>query len=129
MHPLPRPLTAAQAEKTAAQAEKTAARGAKRFLIVTSAAADADSPLFYLRLKGRLEEELQTLGFQRLDIFRPSFMLSTNGVRNALNMLLWGPLRQYRAVSPLAVAEAMTAGAAEPEPGVRIHCFGFPGPA
>ena len=110
-------------------AKLAAARGAKRFLIVTSAAADIDSPLFYLRLKGRLEEELQTLGFQRLDIFRPSFLLSTNGVRNALNMLLWGPLRQYRAVSPLAVAEAMTAGAAEPEPGVRIHCFGSPGPA
>ncbi len=110
-------------------AKLAAARGAKRFLLVTSVAANADSPLFYLRLKGRLEEELQTFGFQRLDIFRPSFLLSANGVRNTLNMLLWGPLRQYRAVSPLEVAAAMTTAAAGPGSGVRIHRFGFRGPA
>lgn len=110
-------------------ARLAAASGARRFLTVTSVAASADSPLRYLRLKGRLEQALQTLGFQRLDVFRPSFLLSAGGVRAALNLPLRGPLRKYRAVSPRQVAEAMTAAAAAPESGMRIHHFGLRGPA
>lgn len=110
-------------------ARLAAAHGAQRFLTVTSVEANPGSPLLYLRLKGRLEEELQKLGFQRLDIFRPSFLLSADGARKALNWPLRGALRKYRAVSPREVAEAMTAAAAEPGSGVRIHHFGLRGPA
>ncbi len=104
------------------------ARGARRFFIVTSVAANADSPLSYLRLKGRLEEDLKKLEFPRLDVFRPSFLLPACGVRNAANALLRGRLRQYRAVSPLEVAAAMAAGAAAAGDRRPHPSFRFPRP-
>lgn len=49
--------------------------GATSFGIVTSMGADVDSRYFYNQVKGRVEEKLISLGYERLLILRPSLLL------------------------------------------------------
>ena len=58
-----------------ATAEWALRHGAKQCALVSSVGADADSGNFYLRTKGRAESHLQSLGFQKLVIFRPGLLL------------------------------------------------------
>ena len=48
---------------------------AQRFIVVTSAGADASSKNLYLRVKGEVEQELERMGFQSLDILQPGLLL------------------------------------------------------
>lgn len=49
--------------------------GAKSFHVVSALGADVTSRHYYLRVKGVLENELKTIGFQTLHIYRPSLLL------------------------------------------------------
>ncbi len=51
------------------------ANGAKHFHVVSSLGADARASNFYLKTKGQMEEQLRSLGFQSLSIYRPSLLL------------------------------------------------------
>jgi len=42
--------------------------------LVSSAGASPRSQIFYSRIKGELDEEVQKLSFQRITIFRPSIL-------------------------------------------------------
>jgi uncharacterized protein YbjT (DUF2867 family) len=92
--------------------------GAQRFFAVSSLGANAQSRVFYNRVKGETEEALEVLEFQTLGIFRPSLLLgprpeSRLGERfGAILMwlaepLLQGSLRKYRAIEAEVVARAM----------------------
>lgn len=109
--------------------------GARQFLLVSSVGADAGSKNFYLRTKGELEEELKKLGFAALHIFRPSLLLGRReefrmGERimmplaPALNLLMLGGLRRYRAISAAEVGKAMAAAAKRNGLGVFIYHYG-----
>ncbi|HYX35688.1 MAG TPA: oxidoreductase [Oligoflexus sp.] len=50
-------------------------KGVKQLHVVSSLGADARSKTFYLQTKGRMEEDLKTLGFETLVIYRPSLLL------------------------------------------------------
>lgn len=92
--------------------------GARRFFVVSSLGANADSRIFYSRVKGEMEEALMVLGFGTLAIFQPSLLL---GVRSKprlgerlwakvmwlLDPLLFGGLRKLRAIEAEVVARAM----------------------
>jgi uncharacterized protein YbjT (DUF2867 family) len=108
--------------------------GVQRFVLVSSVGADVESRNFYLRTKGELERDLTLLGFKGLYIFRPSLLLGkreelrpleTVAVRfaPALNIVLWGSLKRYRAVSARAVARAMVAAALEAKPGTFLYHY------
>ena len=58
--------------KLAASAKKA---GFKNFLCVSAMGADSQSPYFYNRLKGQLEEGLDMMGFETLTLVRPSLLL------------------------------------------------------
>ncbi len=116
------PLAAARLAKAA---------GAERFLIITSLGAHPKSPNFYLRTKGALEEELKALDFERLIIVRPSLLLGERPERRwaeslaskivpAMNFLLIGPLRKYRAIEARKVAWCMAHLADTADEPVRI---------
>lgn len=45
------------------------------FLIVSSLGADIHARFFYYRVKGKLEQDLQSLALMKLSIFRPSLLL------------------------------------------------------
>ncbi len=56
-------------------AEFAAKQGIRHYLLVSSAGADEKSNNPYLRMKGELDQRVQTLGFSRISIFRPSLLL------------------------------------------------------
>ena len=49
--------------------------GVPHYLLVSSSGADFDSKNAYLKMKGELEEKVQTLRFERISIFQPSLLL------------------------------------------------------
>ncbi|MCI0749846.1 MAG: NAD(P)H-binding protein, partial [Nevskiales bacterium] len=83
--------------------------GARRFIVISAAGASLRSPLFYLRLKARMEQAVADVGFETVHILRPSLLLGRRqefrpverlGQLTAPLFASWlvGPLRKYRAV-------------------------------
>lgn len=114
-----------------AAARLASARGAKRFLLVTAMGADAGSRIFYNRVKGEVEAGVSALPFEGVALLRPSLILGERADRRpaealaqrlapALNPLLLGPLRKYRAIDAAAIARAMVRLAKEDFRGVRV---------
>ncbi|HEV3050574.1 MAG TPA: NAD(P)H-binding protein [Longimicrobium sp.] len=112
-------------------ARVAAAAGARRYLLVTAAGADSHSRFFYNRVKGDAEAGVRAQSFDGVVILRPSLILGPRAERRtaealaqrvapALNAVLIGPLRRYRAVEARTVARAMVRLAKERPHGVRI---------
>lgn len=114
-----------------AQASHTA--GTQHFITVSSVGAMLASSNFYLRTKAEMEQGLCNLGFQRLDIMRPSLL--TGGKRDAhrpgeafgillspfADRLMVGPMRKYASTPSHLLAQAIAALADKSEHGVFIH--------
>ncbi len=102
--------------------------GSSHFLLVSAMGADANSPLFYNRVKGELEAAILTLGFPRVSIFRPSLLLGDRREfrpGEAVGQVLgrWLRLaipRQYQPIHARTVAAAMVRIAVEDPPGNRV---------
>ncbi len=45
------------------------------FLIVSALGANAKSPVFYNKVKGQLEDYIQSLDIEKLSIFQPSLLI------------------------------------------------------
>lgn len=56
-------------------AEVTQQQGARHLLLVSAMGADTESIIFYNRVKGELEHDVQQLNFEHCSIFRPSLLL------------------------------------------------------
>ena len=106
--------------------------GATRLAVVSAAGADASSRVFYLRVKGEMQDAVAQLGYASVVIAQPSLLL---GDRSALGQpvrsgerwaaRLLGPLASVvpsalRPVDACKVAAAMVAATREARPGVRI---------
>ena len=105
--------------------------GASQFLVITAMMANPRSSVFYNRVKGEVEEKLQTMGFDALHILRPSLLL---GERNEqrfaeelgmkilpwLSFLMVGPAKKFRPVKAEGVAIAMKTAALEDSQGIHI---------
>ena len=50
------------------------AAGARQMIVISSVGADPGSRSFYLATKGRMEQEIGLLGFDRFDIVRPGLL-------------------------------------------------------
>jgi uncharacterized protein YbjT (DUF2867 family) len=109
---------------------KAAARnGVPTYVLVSAASADPKSSLFYSRIKGELDRDVQQLGFERVRIMRPSLLGGerkqtrsgegfSSAVLGALNAV--GLARKYREIHGDVVAKAMINAALETEAGTRI---------
>ncbi|MBU9724290.1 oxidoreductase [Bacillus alkalicola] len=106
--------------------------GVKKFLIVTAIGADREAKFFYSRVKGKLEEELVSIGLPSLHIFRPSLLTGkrqefrlgesvSEWVSKPLSFLLVGAYEKYRPVKGKYVAMTMCAIAQEESSGVHIY--------
>ena len=114
-----------------ARASHTA--GAQHFITVSSVGAMPASSNFYLRTKAEMEQGLCNIGFQRLDIMRPSLL--TGGKRDATrpgeafgillspfaDRLMIGPMRKYASTPSHILAQAIAGLADRREHGVFIH--------
>lgn len=96
--------------------------GVRSFFTVSALGANAGSRVFYNRVKGETEEALRVLGFARLAVFRPGLLRGPRAefrlgerigavVLGAVEPLLRGRWRKYRAISAATVARAMVRGA------------------
>jgi uncharacterized protein YbjT (DUF2867 family) len=100
--------------------------GVHHFLVVTAMGASVASPVYYNRVKGEAEKDLEKLGFARLTIMQPSLLLGERGgpsrpgeavgiaLAPLFAPLMAGPLSPYRPVRAGMVAAAMLAAACTP---------------
>jgi uncharacterized protein YbjT (DUF2867 family) len=100
------------------------AQGARHFLLVSALGANAQSRVFYNRVKGEVENAIRSLGYRSVTIARPSFLVGERDeirlgerIMTPLAFLMPGRLRPVKAA---AVAGALVAAAVRDEAGVRI---------
>jgi len=107
-----------------ASARAARAAGIGHMILVSSVGADSGSNNFYLRTKGEAEAQVRKLGFDRLDILRPSLLVGRRRESRPLermamlfaplmNLLLHGKARRYRAIRTSELAETILALAHE----------------
>ena len=105
---------------------------AAQFMVVSSLGADAESRVYYSRVKGEMEAAVRQTPFRAIHIFRPSLLLGnraaprlgerlTAAALALMRPLLLGPLRAYRAVPAATVAVAMLRAAEDDGGGIRVH--------
>jgi uncharacterized protein YbjT (DUF2867 family) len=115
-------------------AELALISGATQFLLVSAVGADAHSPFYYSRVKGRAEDAVQALGFRCVHICRPSLLLGpreehrpmealSKAIAPAFAPLMQGSLAIYRPVHARDVALRMVAVAHENRSGRHVHYF------
>lgn len=107
-----------------ALAQAARAAGARHFLVVSALGADANSPVFYNRVKGEMEAALQALDYPRLTIARPSLLLGERaefrlGERVAAKLGWLAPAR-WRPIAAEQVARALLRLALTPGQGVQV---------
>ena len=99
-------------------AKKARESGATTISLVTSIGANADSKNFYLKTKGKLENEITTMGFDSVNIFQPGLLLGNRDEIRPLeflgqygsyllNMTLLGSAKKYRSIDAKRVARTM----------------------
>ncbi|MHC8948732.1 NAD-dependent epimerase/dehydratase family protein [Sphingobacterium hungaricum] len=106
--------------------------GCQVIALVSSMGADEHSKNFYLRMKGETERDLIKVGIPSTLLFRPSLLI---GERNenrlaedifsflfkGINLLLWGPLKNYKSIQGKDVASAMIHASLKNPQGVHIY--------
>lgn len=97
-------------------------QGVRHFTLMTSVGSDKKSRIFYLRIKGELEQGVADLGFTRCTLVRPSMLITRHnryGVSQGLLLSVWphldfallGPLRRYRGIRVEDLGQAMVKNA------------------
>ncbi|MBC5775509.1 oxidoreductase [Pontibacter sp. KCTC 32443] len=113
-------------------ARVTAARNAAQFLVVSAMGANADSLIFYNKVKGEMERDVQQQNFRAVHIFRPSLLLGereehrsgeelASKIMRPLSGLMFGPLRKYKPILGEDVAKAMLYAASQQASGIHIY--------
>ena len=117
-----------------AVAQKALDSGAKKLTLISSVGADSKSKNFYLRIKGELEDAIIELGFESVNIFRPSFLIGQGGRRRAFSekilmkiakifdIFCIGSARKYRSIDAQVLAKKM-ASTLDADPGVHYLYF------
>lgn len=106
--------------------------GASQFNVISSLGANANSRIFYNRVKGEMQEALVKLDYNTLNIFQPSLLLGDRKetrigenigkiIVKLIKPVLVGPLLKYRGIHAQTVARAMFNVANEEDMGVHIY--------
>lgn len=88
------------------------------FLVVSAMGANAESRIFYNRIKGEMERDVSQVGLPETFFFQPSlisgqrkekrtFEFLGKQLMKVANHLLVGPLKKYQSIHPATIAEAM----------------------
>ena len=117
-----------------AVAQKALDSGAKKLTLISSVGADSKSKNFYLRIKGELEDAILDLGFESVNIFRPSFLIGKGGRHRAnsekifmkaakiIDIFCIGSARKYRSIDAQIIAKKMSS-TLDAIPGVHYYYY------
>jgi len=105
-------------------AERARALGARHLLVISALGADANSSMFYNRVKGEMEQALRAQDWPQLTIARPSLLLGARqefrlGERLAGAFMRWIP-GKYRGIEAAVLARALWRLALEEDTGTRV---------
>jgi len=108
------------------------AAGATRLAVVSALGADAESRVYYNRVKGEMQAAIAQLGYESVVIAQPSLLLGDRAAlgQPARSGEIWaarllGPLgwivpKAVRPIPAAAVASALLAAILDTKPGVRV---------
>lgn len=112
---------------------------AHQFLVVSALAANANSSIFYNRVKGEMEDALRALNYDCLHIFRPSLLLGDRHKARPqdkrlmeaiwqqtmpiFNRVMAGKFSRYRPTPVKRIAQEMLNAALAASPGQHINHF------
>ena len=93
-----------------------ARNGIPNYVLISSASANANAKMFYLNMKGKLEDAVKALPFKVISIIRPGILAGTRtkirageiigiSALNFLNQL--GLFKRYKPIQAYQVAQAM----------------------
>ncbi len=111
-------------------AEACSHKGYKKFLIITALGADQNSRFFYNKIKGEAENKIKTTAFDSIYFCRPSLILGNRPkirigeeigkvLAKFTSLLLFGPLKKYKAIQASTIAKAMIVLAGQTNPGIH----------
>jgi len=101
-------------------AKIAAENGVTHYVLISSAGANSKSKIFYTKMKGELEKEVQKLPFEIISIIKPSVLVGDRiqnrpgekmayTLLNILNKI--GFFKRYRPIHAIIVAKAMIVAA------------------
>lgn len=116
----------------AAAAAKNA--GATEVHLISAIGADTQSKIFYSRLKGEIERDLQALSFERTLIYQPSILIGPRPEKRfgekiaqllspLFDLLLIGSLQKYHSISAKELAMAMHQHSFKNHKGVQVLIY------
>lgn len=105
--------------------------GCKQFLLVSSVGANSKGGNFYIKLKGEVEDLVQSISIPSVSIFRPSMLLGkreesrpmeafAQAMSKSLSFLFPS---KYHPIAAEDVAKAMVAASKQDKPGFLIYHF------
>lgn len=102
--------------------------GVKQLILVSSMGANAHSSFFYMKMKGKLEEAVKKLNFDRLVIFRPPALERENSDRMGENIGVkvikflnkLGFLKEMKPMTTEYLAEKMVTQSLATEKGIFV---------
>ena len=103
----------------------------RSFVLISTTGASSNSPFFYGRIKGEVENALQKMNIKRLVIFRPSFLVGKRkafrlgervfvGTVSLVSPILPGIIKKRLMTKAQDLAERMLIEGKNPHPGVFI---------
>ncbi len=109
-------------------------RGAVRVGLVSSIGAAVGASSFYLRVKGETERDVEGLGFESLEIARPSLLVGDRKekrrgeaagitVTRAVSFAMVGVLRAYRPIGADRVAAGLLRAVLAGDLGRHVHAY------
>ncbi len=102
--------------------------GCQTFILISSIGANPESSVFYSRVKGQLESDIQEVGFKKVHILRPSLLLGNREESRPgelVGKLIAQPLAfmipwKYKPIHAQVIALTIQKIIAANEPGVHI---------
>ena len=102
------------------------------FLVISALGADANSSMFYNKVKGEMQHEVLEQGIENTYIFQPSLIAGDReeerffenlGIKTfkIINPLMVGSLKKYRSIHPKTIAKAMLLSARKGYPKILIE--------
>lgn len=103
--------------------------GASQFLLISALGANAQSSIFYNRVKGEVENAISYVGFASTHFFRPSLLLGNRSEARSgedaakVFYKLFGFLipKKYQGIEAIKVARAMLVNAEREDKGIFFH--------